>query len=390
MRNPHAQRTSIFKLHGDISTPTHCILGKHQYDEAYGNDEIDMSLPIPKRLGYYYKNNSLLFLGSSLHNDRTVHVFRAIKEKMHDTGDTYIPQHFCIEQTPQTEEELTARNAYLAKLGITPIWFEPERYEYIESILRMARNELRYRQKPAEPTTLPEPTAKAACNLELEFNEFLRDFSDVLPLLYWLHRQVPQEATSHYLQALQRFFNSHTIFTETTDRQLVVGLDNLIRAFAMHPEIDSYAYGKLKVAFEEFQKFLQSLGGDIHSTTFEWDAHELLTLPLHQFEKLLEKPDGLSDQNRGVIRIIIAMLRHGKKQARSPKHFSQMPDALNVEFDNYMSICMSSKLGLSIPDHLSEELAEEIHILCEAAWKDNGTSNDRFSAVKTLCKRLFS
>ena len=40
---------------------------------------------------------------------------------------------------------LAQRNAELAKLGITPIWFEKERYEFVESILRLAKNELRHR-----------------------------------------------------------------------------------------------------------------------------------------------------------------------------------------------------------------------------------------------------
>ena len=42
-------------------------------------------------------------------------------------------------------KSLVERNAYLAKLGITPIWFEKGCFDYVESILRLAKNELRYR-----------------------------------------------------------------------------------------------------------------------------------------------------------------------------------------------------------------------------------------------------
>jgi len=31
-------------------------------------------------------------------------------------------------------------------------------------------------------------------------------------------------------------------------------------------------------------------------------------------------------------------------------------------------------MGLSFPDHLNEELSEEIHQLCEVVWKGNGLS----------------
>lgn len=140
---PDAEKTTVVKLHGDIRRPGHCVLSKDQYDAAYGADDIDLSLPIPKLLDYYFRNNSLLFLGCSLHNDRTIQVFKAIKASHH--GDD-LPQHFVVESCPETLEELRDRNAFLASLGLTGIWFESKRYECVEGILRLARNELAYRE----------------------------------------------------------------------------------------------------------------------------------------------------------------------------------------------------------------------------------------------------
>lgn len=142
LAEPDTERVSIIKLHGDIKVPGQCILSKNQYDQAYGNGDIDLTRSIPKLLEYYYKNSSLLFLGCSLNNDRTVEVFRAVKQKV---GDIVIPQHFAIEQAPETEQALSDRNAYLANLGITGIWFEKGRFDCVEDMLRLARNELRYR-----------------------------------------------------------------------------------------------------------------------------------------------------------------------------------------------------------------------------------------------------
>lgn len=142
LKAPIAGQLSLIKLHGDITHPAQCILSKSQYDAAYGADKIDMMLPIPKLLEYYYTNSSLLFLGCSLQDDRTIHVFRAIKEKI---GEIDLPQHFSIEQAPETEEEMADRNAFLARLGITGIWFEKGCFEYVDDMLRLARNELRYR-----------------------------------------------------------------------------------------------------------------------------------------------------------------------------------------------------------------------------------------------------
>jgi SIR2-like domain len=143
---PDSDRASVIKLHGDVKTPSQCILSKNQYDQAYGNSGIDLTRPIPKLLEYFYKNSSLLFLGCSLKNDRTVHVFRAIKQGIEQKyGDIVIPQHFIIEQAPETEQALSDRNASLASLGITGIWFEKGQFQYIDAMLRLARNQLRYR-----------------------------------------------------------------------------------------------------------------------------------------------------------------------------------------------------------------------------------------------------
>jgi len=141
LEKPAADRVTIIKLHGDIQNPARCILSKNQYDEAYGNNPLNLTLPIPKLLSYYYKNSSLLFFGCSLNNDRTIQVFRAVKKSI---GDADTPQHFSIEQAPEGEQELVDRNAHLAQLGITAIWFEKGYFDYVENMLRLAQNELRY------------------------------------------------------------------------------------------------------------------------------------------------------------------------------------------------------------------------------------------------------
>lgn len=146
MAVPATDRVSIIKLHGDIKNPKKCILSKNQYVQAYGNGDIDLDRHIPKLLEYYYMNSSLLFLGCSLNNDRTVQVFRAMKQGIEQKhGDIAIPQHFAIEQAPEGEQELSGRNAYLASLGITGIWFEKGQFQCVEAMLRLASNELRYR-----------------------------------------------------------------------------------------------------------------------------------------------------------------------------------------------------------------------------------------------------
>lgn len=145
LQPPDAAKVTIIKLHGNADAPASCILSKGQYAAAYGADAIDLALPIPQVLDYYFRNSSLLFLGCGLNQDRTVRVFEAIKIKAKADG-VDLPQHFSVEQCPNDEAALIARNEYLLRMGVTPIWFPAGEFDFVEGILRLARNELWFRR----------------------------------------------------------------------------------------------------------------------------------------------------------------------------------------------------------------------------------------------------
>lgn len=363
---PKADHITVVKLHGNVEKQTTCILSKNQYDEAYGNDHIDMSLPIPKLLEYYYKNSSLLFLGSSLHSDRTVQVFRTIRERI---GDVEVPPHFSIESAPENDEELADRNEYLQRLGITAIWFEKDRFEYIENILRLARNEVRYRGT-AEYEQVVEKEYKIPCKIDLELSDFLHDLTELMPLMHWLHRHVPQRDTHRYLQSIQRVFYAGSFFTDGSDTGLLTGIDNLARAVSNNPKYDGYTHEKLLAAFKSFQKYFQSIGVQQYPADgADWDMHELLTIPLTQFSSH-ELPT--SNPNYHISRLAIILLEHGRNQKHSPKKYCELPEALNIEMNDYLTFILREKLGLEIPDRLQTHDIHEIKELCKCAWDKQG------------------
>lgn len=364
LEQPDPKKITVIKLHGDIRNPHRCILSKNQYDEAYGNGELNMHKPIPKLLAYHYKNSCMLFLGCSLSNDRTVQVFRKIRESMGEEEET--KQHFAIEQAPESLEEIAQRNAKLAKLGITPIWFEKGRYELVESILSLAKNELRHRGVAPQPPPLDEPPIK----LDMDLSHFLGDFIDLMPLLHWLHRAVPKAATRKYLSAMQRVFHGHSFATQQTDKNLAMALDNLLRVLSNSAEFDGYSYGKLSVSFKYLQQYLKSIGEENHlDDDFEWNIHELLTIPASQLETLVaHKVDGSFDYH--AIRLISALLQHGRNQHASQKSFCEMPGAVNHEFGDYISLALSENLGVTVPDRLDQIYTGDIRSLCEDAWEN--------------------
>ena len=143
MELPDPTKVTLIKIHGDFADPAHCILGKAQYDAAYGEGALDLQRAVPRILARYYRNNSLLFLGCNLRNDRTLQVFQATKAA---AGDELFPQHFSIEQAPAQLADLIDRNAELSRLGITAIWYPEKQYQFVDDILRMAKSELNYRK----------------------------------------------------------------------------------------------------------------------------------------------------------------------------------------------------------------------------------------------------
>ena len=359
---PDANSTTIIMLHGDIRKPQECILSKQQYDQAYG-EQLNQSLVLPKLLSYYYQNSSLLFLGCSLNTDRTVEVFKSVRESLGE--EQVFPPHFSIEQAPEDAEELAARNAYLASLGITPIWFQKNGYEYVENILRLAKSEVNYR-RDVSTNNSSDPLREARYSA-IELEPFLRDFVDVMPLLHWIQRSIPQEATQQYLSAMQRVFIGQSILTDSLNEDLVCGLDNLLRALSSKASFDGYTHGKLSVAFSSFQKYLKGRGLDNYADSeYKWDYHEMLSIPQTQF-------DGLANsENRSIddcaVRLIIMLLRHGKKQQESHKLFCQLPEAINHEFTDYLSEALDTRLGIIIPDRLDEDSNEGIRHLCKMTW----------------------
>lgn len=370
-----ADHVTVVKLHGDVEHPHTCILSKNQYDEAYGDDEIDMSLPIPKLLEYYYKNSSLLFLGSSLYSDRTVQVFRAIRASL---GDVEVPPHFSIEPALDTEEKLVDRNEYLQRLGITAIWFEKGRYEYVENILRLARNEVRYRGT-TEHEHEPVEETKVSCKIDLELSHFLHDLTELMPLMHWLHRHVPQKDTQRYLQSIQRLFHAGSFFTSDADKDLLIGIDNLARAVSNKSKYDGYTHEKLLAAFRSFQKYFRTIGVQPYHESTDWNMHELLTIPYTQFS-ITELPE--TNPNYHLCRLAMSLLEHARHQKNSPKKHCELPEALNVEMNKYLTIILKEKLGLEIPDHLKTHDIHEIKELCKMAWDKQGEEYGESFLVK--------
>lgn len=366
-------KVTVIKLHGSIKTPNRCILSKAQYDEAYGEQALDLTKPIPKVLQYYFKNNCLLFIGCSLNNDRTVEVFKKVKQA---SGDFNFPTHFSIEQAPESLEDLQHRNSELINIGITPIWFPQGAFDTVKEILSLAKSELQYSQvgNTDEAATASESinnqeSKRSSSSHKIDLSSFLHDFIDLMPLLYWINQSVPQKHTGKYLKAMQHVFHATSLFTEGTNQDLLWGLDNLLRAISNRADFDGYSNGKLATAFGAFQKYMLDLGEHNYANdAYEWNMHEMFTIPRTQFESVLDRLDP-KEPNYLAIRLIISLLAQGKNQSANPKEYCKLPESVNAELQAYLALALDSKLKLIAPDRLDEMFTDDVASLCENAWE---------------------
>lgn len=110
----------LFKIHGDYSTPKNRVLTEAEYNLAYNNQTyIDA-------LGEVYKNNTLVFMGCSLKDDRYLKYFTELCE-CHQLRQ----RHYAllkIERQGRSKQAtlqwIATREAMLARANILPIWFD--------------------------------------------------------------------------------------------------------------------------------------------------------------------------------------------------------------------------------------------------------------------------
>jgi hypothetical protein len=140
-------RRVLVKLHGNVGSR---VLTWSDYEKAYHDRE-----PLKAILRFVMTVRPLLFLGSSLENDRTVRVLEVLAEDLRRQKAEGLLEHFAILARPRDEAEFIARCKKLNRLGILPIWYPSGKHEMVADILAIlattAGHELVNGDAPREP-----------------------------------------------------------------------------------------------------------------------------------------------------------------------------------------------------------------------------------------------
>ena len=117
---------ALIKIHGDSRYVANRVLTKEEYDTSYSEESVVRD--------FFYRllfSKSLLFIGCSLVNDRTIKTMREIVEQF---GAITLPRHFAFLESKNSEDRVT-RKKELAKANIFPIWYpENDHDESLEGL----------------------------------------------------------------------------------------------------------------------------------------------------------------------------------------------------------------------------------------------------------------
>jgi hypothetical protein len=132
----------ILKLHGNVNDPDTYIFSKSQYNDAYGDyPSFDYTRPLAKTLRQIFVSHSLLFLGCSLEQDRTLELFQdVVNSKAFD-----IPAHFALLPKPSDYDKYLAKEEMLQEAKIRPVWYQAPKdkdgksdHSGLEKLLKLA------------------------------------------------------------------------------------------------------------------------------------------------------------------------------------------------------------------------------------------------------------
>lgn len=123
----------ILKLHGDAEDNETYVFTEEQYANGYG-DPFDFSKPLPKALRQIFVGQSLVFLGCSLEQDKTLELFADVISD----SKFEIPDHFAILPEPEGQESRNQKESRLIDLKIRPIWYPAREHEFVERYLKLA------------------------------------------------------------------------------------------------------------------------------------------------------------------------------------------------------------------------------------------------------------
>ena len=115
----------LIKLHGDCQDRDDRVLLSHEYERTYATGST-----VHEELALIFQQYSLLFLGCSLGQDRTVKVIEQVANMCPN-----VAKHYTFLVKPSDNRERIVRENFLTERGIYPIWYDLPHDEALMALL---------------------------------------------------------------------------------------------------------------------------------------------------------------------------------------------------------------------------------------------------------------
>jgi molecular chaperone DnaK (HSP70) len=126
----HQDQPFLVKIHGGVDEPATRVLTTEEYQRAYGGVHSVTSPSLPGLLEQIFTSRTLLFVGCSLHTDRTLLHLQRVKLE-----HAAPPIHFAIMEDPGDPGGRDKRTEQLGASNIRPVWYPQHRHDLIGSLL---------------------------------------------------------------------------------------------------------------------------------------------------------------------------------------------------------------------------------------------------------------
>lgn len=216
---------------------------------------------------------------------------------------------------------------------------------------------------------VPDISTSRDLYLGIELDSLLDFVHSFRPLLYWLHRAVPEDRAQEYLGNLQRFFVCNPWFTDSTNRDLWQATEFLSRNLIHTPAIqDDYTMGNLRAAFEIYVRYLLSIGckPSVVEPSSWYSMRELIGCLSDDFGKLARHSTGIEHKDTGFLRFIASFLRY-VRQVHNAGRYLAIPATLVGDFNSLVNIVCNTRLKVRFPDVLED--ISDLTALCVDEWK---------------------
>lgn len=262
---------TLIKLHGDVAT-REFVLTEQEYNDTYGERIVDMRRPLPAFLKDILLSKTILFLGCSLEDDRTLKVLEqaqidgsisfALLPLPKETENAESPWEPClfddISGLRVEKKEFAQRKQFLNEHNIIPIWYPYGEWGAIRIFLREIAYQVNSEYKKSVTTTRKELSQVLVESREDEkqgnilnaYHQYMKA-EKILESNSWMFAMDDQ---IKYLQRIKKFYLSYGYGYER--REIITNLITLIGSVKGQISIDlALFYHELGYAFEGYRYY---------------------------------------------------------------------------------------------------------------------------------------